>query len=332
MRLRHVLSALAALAFASAGPASSDTVTLRPSVHMLGEWVDCMVSDGSSIWVAETGQSSLAQLNASYGVARRIKLAGVPSKIDIGRDGAIYALIEGDDQTRLLRQLPGSASARVIPGLEGIRCGVTLATGGGPFVWVLSGCSGETAVLLRINPDTTALVKVPLGPGGGGALLVRQGKVWVGIDRLGVVDESTLDVRYADVQNKLGQQVFFSALATDAALVYAAIGSDTTKLVLAIDPVTLQETARVAVDQTINAIAADAHNVVAVGSEGRIFVLAARTLALQRVVNLPLPGVEPRAAMIRNGNLLVTDFRVANAKERGALLVLRGWRPAAAPK
>jgi hypothetical protein len=85
---------------------------------MLGEWVDGMVFDGSSIWVAETGQSSLAQLNATYGVARRVKLAGVPRKIDIGSDRAIYALIESDDQTRLWQQLPGSAAGKVIAGLE----------------------------------------------------------------------------------------------------------------------------------------------------------------------------------------------------------------------
>ena len=91
-----------------------------------------------------------------------------------------------------------------------------------------------------------------------------------------------------------------------------------------------QETARAAVDQTINAIVADAQNVVAFGSEGRIFVLAARALELQRVVNLPVHEVEPRAAMIRNGELLITDFRIKTENERGALLVLRGWRPAAA--
>jgi hypothetical protein len=35
--------------------------------------------------------------------------------------------------------------------------------------------------------------------------------------------------------------------------------------------------------------------------------------------------------MIRNGELLITDFRVRTEKERGALLVLRGWRPSAGP-
>lgn len=332
MRFRHVLRPLAALALALAGPAIGDTITLRPSVHMLGEWVDTMLFDGSSVWVAETGQSSLARLDANYGVARRVKLAGVPSKIDIGSDRTIYALIEGDDQTRLWRQLPGSAAGKVIAGLEGVRCGVTLATGDGPFVWVLSGCSGEDAVLIRIDPKTEAVAKVPLGPGGGGALLVHQGKVWVGTDRFSVVDESTLAVRNADIQDTPRPQVFFSVLAADVSLVYAAVGSDTAKLVVAIDPATLQETARVAVDQTINAIVADTRNVVAVGSGGRIFVLAARTLALQRVISLPLPEVEPRAAMIRHGELLITDFRIRNAKERGALLVLRHWRPAAVPK
>jgi hypothetical protein len=31
------------------------------------------------------------------------------------------------------------------------------------------------------------------------------------------------------------------------------------------------------------------------------------------------------------GDLLLTDFRLENARERGALLVLHGWQPPARP-
>jgi hypothetical protein len=145
-----------------------------------------------------------------------------------------------------------------------------------------------------------------------------------------VVDEATLAVRTSDIDGKLGPQAFFSAFAPGPDVVYAGIGSDTAKLVVAIDPTTLRETARATVDQTINTIVADAQHVIAFGSEGRIFVLSAGKLELQRVINLALANVEPRKAMIRNGDLLVTDFRVKN--ETGALLVLHGWRPAAVAK
>ena len=87
MRSRLVLLALCAALLASAHPARSDTITLKPRVVALGEWIDGMVSDGKSLWVVETGQRSLAQLNASLTLARRVKLGGIPDKIDVGRDG-----------------------------------------------------------------------------------------------------------------------------------------------------------------------------------------------------------------------------------------------------
>jgi hypothetical protein len=328
MRLPSLLLALIASGLASAGPARSDTVTLKPAVHTLGEWVDGMVSDGKSIWVAETGQRSLAQLDAAYGVARRVNLPGIPDKFDVGRDGALYLLLQVEDLTKVWQHTPGGAAGKAITTLEPKACATALAAGSGAFVWVLTGCNGDNdTALLKVDTKTGARASVPLDAGAGGVLLVRQGKVWAAVDKLRVIDETSLAVQTSDLGSKLGPQAFFSALAADASLVYAGVGSDTAKLVVAIDPATLQETARAAVDQTINAIVADAQHVVALGSEGRIFVLAARTLALERVINLTVPKVEPRAAMIRSGDLLLTDFRLENAKERGALLVLHGWQP-----
>jgi hypothetical protein len=331
MRLRLFLLALCASALAMAGPARSDTVTLKPDVHMLGQWVDGMVSDGKSIWVAETGQSSLAQLDANLTLARRVKLGGIPDKIDVGRDGALYLLLQVEDRVKLWQLSPGNPPGKAIADLDEKSCPSELAAGGGAFVWVLGGCNGDNnGALLKVDTKTGTSAKVPFGAGSGGSLMVRQGQVWVGFDKLSVVDEATLAVRTSDLDSKLGPQAFYSAFAAGPAVVYAGIGSDTTKLVVAIDPTTLRETARATVDQTINAIVADAQSVVAFGSEGRIFVLSPDQLELQRVINLTLANVEPRKAMIRNGDLLVTDFRVKN--ETGALLVLHGWRPAAGTK
>jgi DNA-binding beta-propeller fold protein YncE len=331
-----MILAVLASALTLAGPARSDTVTLKPSVHMLGEWVDGMVSDGKSIWVAEFGQRTLAQLNATYGLARRVKLPGIPDKIDLGRDGALYLLLEVEDLIQVWQQPSGGSAGRVIFTLEPKTCAPALAAGGGAFLWVLTGCGDDSdAALLKVDTKTGAKTaehaRVPLGAGGGGVLMVRQGQVWAAIDKLSVIDETTLAVHTSDIHGNFGPKPLFTALAADAGLVYAGVASDTAKLVVAVDPATLQETARAAVDQMINAIVADAQHVVALGSEGRIFVLATRTLALERVIDLTVAKVEPRAAMIRNGNLLLTDFRLENAHERGALLVLHGWRPRAAP-
>ena len=233
MRSRLVLLALCAALLASAHPARSDTITLKPRVVALGEWIDGMVSDGKSLWVVETGQRSLAQLNASLTLARRVKLGGIPDKIDVGRDGALYLLLQVEDDVKLWRQSPGNPRGKAIATLPDKSCASQLAAGGGAFVWVLGGCNGDNnAALLRFDSTTGASAKVPLGEGSGGSLMVRQAQVWVGFDKLSVIDEATLAVRASDIDGKLGPQAYFSAFAADAALVYAGIGSDTTKLVV----------------------------------------------------------------------------------------------------
>jgi hypothetical protein len=122
MRSPLILLALCASALAIVGPASGDTITLKPDVHMLGQWVDGMVSDGKSIWVAETGQSSLAQLDANLTLARRVKLGGIPDKIDVGRDGALYLLLQIEDAVKLWQQLPGHPPGKAIAALDAKSC------------------------------------------------------------------------------------------------------------------------------------------------------------------------------------------------------------------
>src|SRR5262249_37310329 len=153
---------------------------------------DGMVSDGKSIWVAETGQRTLARLDANYAVAQRVKLAGVPDKIAVGRDGALYLLLGVEDLVEVWQHGPGGSSGRKITTLEPKTCAPALAAGGGPFVWVLTGCSGDNGgALLKVDTKTGARASVPLAAGGGGVLMVRQGKVWAAIDRLSVVDETS---------------------------------------------------------------------------------------------------------------------------------------------
>jgi DNA-binding beta-propeller fold protein YncE len=324
MRAPSFLLALCAGALALAGPARGDTVTLKPAVHMLGEWVDGMVSDGKTILIAETGQSTIVELDGNYRILRRIRPGGSPLKIALGRDGTLYALLQVEDDIKLWLRAPGGA-ARMVAGLGKMRCATALAAGEGAYVWVLTGCNDEKATLLRIDPRTNAVSKVALGPGGGGGeLLLRPGQVWVGLDRISVVEEATLAIRTVEVGAAKGQAAF-GPLAADAARVYAGATDEAGSAVIAIDPATLKETARTKVDAPITVLLADGGRVIAAAS--RLSVLAAGQLGLQRVIDIPLAEVEPRSLMLRNGDLLITDFRIKDARENGALLVLHGWQP-----
>jgi hypothetical protein len=312
---------LCAASLLPAAPARADTVTLTPRVFMVGKWADGMVFAGSSLWVAEAGQRTIAQLNSDNSVARRITVGRLPTKMTFAVDGAIYTLVETDNQ--IWQQFPKSGQGRAIGGLDG-GCPVYL-TSGDQYLWGLSSCGAQTR-LSRIDPQGNRRSVVSLG-GSATQLGVSQGKVWVNTPGApSVVDEQSLAVRAAAIKPVPG--VNLGPFTENGAKVFLGTqGGGSAHAVLAIDPATLQETARQAVDQQIAVMASDEKHVVAVGLFGKIFVLSADRLELVRVINMQLRQADPRAALILGDDLYITNNQQQG--EFGALLVLSNWRPAA---
>jgi len=99
-------------------------------------------------------------------------------------------------------------------------------------------------------------------------------------------------------------------------------------IIAMINPSTLQELRRENVDQRVVVVTNDETNVVAVGDKGKIWVLSADGLALQRTVTLSVK-VEPRAALILGDDLYLSSGQQQG--ENGAALILSGWRPSPVP-
>jgi hypothetical protein len=326
MQLRSLAlrAALLACVFSAAlaAPALSDTVTLSPRVFPVGKWADGMVFAGSSLWVSEAGQRTIAQLNLNNTVARRITVGRLPTKMTFANDGAIYTLVETDNQ--IWQQFPKMAQGKAIGGLDG-GCPVYL-TSGDQHVFGLSSCGTQPSRLTRIDPQGNRRSVITL-PGSATQLVAAHSQVWVNTPGApSVVDEQTLAVRTAAIKPVPG--VNLGPFAENGAAVFLGTqGAGNAHFVLAIDPKTLQETARQAVDQQLAVMTSDEKHVVAIGLFGKIFVLSADRLELVRVINLQLPKVDPRTALIIGDDLYITNNQQQG--EFGALLVLSNWRPPA---
>src|SRR5262249_29613708 len=133
---------------AFATPGLGDTITLSPRAFPLGKWVSGITFAGSSLWVSEAGQRTIAQLDSNNTVVRRITVGRLPKVMEFANDGAIYTLVE-TDQT-IWQQFPKAAQGKSIGGLDG--CASNL-TSGNRFVWVLSSCQ-DRGGLLRIDPQS----------------------------------------------------------------------------------------------------------------------------------------------------------------------------------
>src|SRR4051812_4782487 len=96
---RHgsAIAAAALLGCFAAPSVSADTLTMTPRVIQVGKWAEGIAFDGSSIWVAESGQRSIAQIDAARGsVIRHVTVGRLPVNMLRFTDGAIYALVQTD--------------------------------------------------------------------------------------------------------------------------------------------------------------------------------------------------------------------------------------------
>jgi hypothetical protein len=297
--------------------------TLTPRIIPVGKWAEGMAFDGTSLWVSESGQRTIAQINLDSGkVARHVTVGRLPVGMTSTTDGSIYTLVQTDKLIWL--QSPGKPSGRSLATVEG--CPNAIANGDGAL-WVLTwpACSSESGKVIRVDLNGGGQAASKVFGEYGEAIAAFGGKAWVAHSRgpaLTIVDDHTMAVRTGNVRGAL-----LKTITANNNGVYAggSIGEDDAQgLVVSINPNTLQEARRSAVNERIATIAADDTHVVAMGIKGRIWIYSADRLALQRTVKLATGGFEPQALLIVGDRLFIS--RQQQQGENGAVLVLTGWR------
>jgi hypothetical protein len=310
-----------------APPRAPPERTLTPRIIPVGKGAWGMAFDGTSLWVAESEQRSIAQINLDSGkVARHVTVGRYPTIMTSTSDGSIYTLVQTDKQIWL--QSPGNASGRALGNIEG--CPNGLANGDGAL-WVLTwpACSSESGKVIRVDPNGGGRAASKLFGEHGEAIAAFGGKVFVAHSigpartaALTVVDDHTMAVRIGNVRG-----ASLMTVTANSSGVYAGgtIGVDDAQgLVVSINPNTLQEARRSAVNERIAAITADDTHVVAMGIKGRIWIYSADRLALQRTVKLATGGFEPAALLIVGDRLFISRYQ--HQGENGAVFVVTGWR------
>ena len=211
-----IASALCILCSASSS-SYADSVTLAARAMEVGKWAEGIVLDGATVWVAESGQKSIAQVDPNTGkILRRVAVGRLPVGMATFSDGAVYSLVQTDKI--VWQQFPTQQTGKPFAGLPG--CPDALAAGD-RALWILSqpNCSSENSVLIRLDPLTNArAISGSLGDGAQ-AIVATPGKVWVAAARspsLVVVDQQSLAIQTADIK---GAEMW--ALAANDARVFA---------------------------------------------------------------------------------------------------------------
>jgi hypothetical protein len=308
---------------------SQDSIALSPRVIPVGKWAEGIAFDGSALWVSESGQRTIAELDLGKGnVTRRITVGRLPVDMRFASDGAIYASVQTDKL--LWQQFPRAAQGKAIGGLDGCPQGMT---SGDRYLWVLtwvgSDCSSEKSRLIRIDPRSGERSSVNIPAEQAMHLTVNQGKVWVTSSKgqaLNIVDEQSMAIQQGDVKG-----TWLQAIAATGGNVYVGgspANDQSRGFVAMINPSNLQELRHDALDQMVVMMVNDEKSVVAVGDKGKIWVFSPGDLKLQRTITLNVK-FDPRAALILGDDLYISSGQQQG--ENGAVLILSGWRPSPLP-
>ena len=316
-----------ALWAAAAAPASAlqaETVepivdsAVQPQIIPVGKWAEGLAVTDRGVWVAESGQRTIVELDpARFSVTRRVTVGRLPVGMTIDSDGILSTLVQTD--ALVWRETLDGKAARSFK-VEG--CPDGLASGD-LYLWVMEepNCSSENSRLIRINPHDGSQALSPMLGEGDTALTVRAGHVWVThsvAPALSVVDEKTLEIRNVNLP---GLSLGSIANCGDGVCAGGRLGDDNSKGVLvSLDPATMAVQGRQEMDQFISLIASDGKKVVAVGEKGTIWLLSMGALRPLAVLSLRSGPYAPRAILLKGDQLYITDSM--RQGENGAILVI----------
>jgi hypothetical protein len=304
-------------------PSAPAEMVVAPRVAVVGKWAEGAAFDGQSLWVAESGQRTIAQVDLNSGsILRRVTVGRLPVGMEATSDGRVYSLVQTDKAVWL--QAPGAANGRRLAALKD--CPQDIAVND-RAVWVLmqQDCSTADSRAVLINPQSGKQVQTVWLGAWGQALALGFGKVWVAHVVGGIINY--IDAATLEANNIFIDGASFWDVATNSRRVFAGgrMGEDNAQgLIVAIDPATQREVARQSVDQMINQIVADDRSVVAVGLEGKIWVLSPETLAIERIITLNVGTYRPSDVLILGDQLVIVSQQYNG--ENGAVFAVNDLR------
>jgi hypothetical protein len=321
---RLVLCAALSGALVSATVTRADTISMDPVVINVGKWAEGVVFDGDWLWVAESGQRTVARVDFGTGeVMERVKVGRLPTDmVSLGRN-SVYALIATD---RLVWQQDRNDRRKTLAKL-GTECPEGMvADWPNLFVLTMPDCSSDTSRIFKIDSRTGKQSKSAVLGEWSTDLTAFAGNVWVthaNQPALTIVDQSTLQAEIVDLPGaelwsiEVNRNSVFAAGRVD--------GSESDGLVLMLDHNSLAEQARASVPELIQLMTMDDRHLIAVGEKGTIWVFSVTDLSLQREIRLNVGEYRASSVSLLDGLLLVSSSE--HDGENGAVLVLDDWRP-----
>jgi virginiamycin B lyase len=144
-----------------------------------GDGPAAVVTGGGSVWVANSGDSTVTRYNPRTfeggPIGKPIKVGGKPTGIAYG-EGAVWVADTGDDTVTRIN--PSTASTTTIA----VGDGPTAVAVGGGLVWVANTAAGTVSRIDPVSNEVVLTIKVGNAPSG---IVFAGDSVWVAVQAFG---------------------------------------------------------------------------------------------------------------------------------------------------
>lgn len=306
----------------------ADKLTITPRIIPVGKWPEGIGYDGSNLWVAESGQRRIAQIDASNGqILRRVKVGRLPVGIHSDRSGNVFVLVATD---RKIWQQRRGRKGRVFGHVGEYPIAIA---GNDQAVYVLGWVDNSNAQFLVYRfrfSDGSRTQSAHLGPGGEDVAATADSVFTVqtppgrNTSQLTRLDSSNLQVRGREMINVVVRHL----AATDLALFAAGYTYQGNGTIVKFDANTGQEVTRIALDSgPVFDLVTSGDLVLAIGQYGTISILDTDSLRLKRQIRLDFDFGQsyPHSLTVFNQSLAVSTH--TGRGENGSVLLVENWRP-----
>jgi len=324
--MTRFLSLLSGLALLLPAPATADDITMTPAVIEVGKWPEGLALIGDSLWVAESGDRSLAKYEASAGtLVERIEAGRLPVHLATAGN-TVYATINTDK--KIFQQGP-AGTGKVIAS-TGSDAPEALASDDDAVHVLLhpEGSSADSAVM-RIDPATGTTARSPSLGANATDLVVSGEHLWVSSNPVGEDQPggtlSRLDADSLELIEQIPVGGRLWRLAQSDGIVFAGGGEEDAGTLVSIDAASGEMFGFADyAGSMVAVIATEGDFVITADSGGLIHIHHQTNLIPQRTIRLEVEPFTPR-------DLIVTPtalFLSAHRGETGVVYRIDEWAPA----
>lgn len=323
--MTRFLSLLIGLALLLPAPATADDITMTPAVIEVGKWPEGLALIGDSLWVAESGDQSLAKYEPAAGtLVERIKAGRLPVNLATAGN-TVYATINTDK--KIFQQGP-AGTGKVIASTGSDAPEALASDDDAVHVLLhLEGSSADSAVM-RIDPATGTTARSPSLGANATDLVVSGEHLWVSSNPV-VEDQpggtlSRLDADSLELIEQIPVGGRLWRLAQSDGIVFAGGGEEGAGTLVSIDAASGEMFGFADyAGSMVAAIGVEGDLVITADSGGLIHIHHQTNLIPQRTIRLEVEPFTPR-------DLIVTPtalFLSAHRGETGVVYRIDEWKP-----